>query len=84
MTERVELSRPLTPAEERAVALMSQGWSQGLNCQHLGEILGISERTVRAHIKNAGAKIPGDLPLQHRVVNWYRGGATWTFPPEVD
>ena len=77
--ERTELSQPLTPAEEHAVALLSQG----LTYRQIAEALGCSHRTARNHIENAAAKIPGDLPLQHRAVNWYRGGKVWTFPPET-
>lgn len=76
MTKRAPLSQPFTPAEERAVTLLAEG----LTYRELAEAIGITERTARAHITNAGAKIPGDQPLQVRVVTWFRGGNTW-LPP---
>ncbi len=78
MPDRVQLTHPLTRAEERAVALLSEGWEKGMTYRQLGEALRVSERTAKNHIKNAGGKIPGDLPLRLKVVNWYRGGLAWT------
>ncbi len=73
---RVHLRRPLTRAEERAVALLSEGLEKRMTYRQLGEALGVAPRTAMNHIKNAGEKIPGDLPLRLKVVNWYRGGNT--------
>ncbi len=78
MPDRVQLTHPLTRAEERAVVLLSEGWEKGMTYRQLGEALRVSERTAMNHIKNAGGKIPGDLPLRLKVVNWYRGGLAWT------
>ena len=76
--ERTALSLPLTPAEEHAVGLLAQH----LTYREIAEVMGCSPRTARNHIANAAAKIPGDLPTQYRVVNWYRGGKTGTLPAE--
>ena len=76
-TERVALSRPLTPAEEHAVELLAQG----LTYRQVAETMGCSYHTARNHIANAAAKIPGDLPTQLRVVAWFRGGKVWMLPP---
>ena len=78
MTERARLSQPFTPAEERAVTLLAEG----LTYKELAEAIGATERTARQHITNAGAKVPGDLPLQLRVVAWFRGGDTWKLPQD--
>ncbi len=75
--KRAKLSRPLTPAEEHAVGLLAQG----LTYRQIAETMRCSRRTARNHIENAAAKIPGDLPLRHRVKNWCLGGKVWTFPP---
>ena len=79
MTTRADLSRPLTPAELKAAHYLSQG----LTYRQLAEVLGISPRTAKQHIINAAAKIPGDLPLQLRVITWYRGGESWTIPEDA-
>ena len=78
MTARVELSRPFTPTEERAVEYLAQG----LTYAQLADVLGVSVRTAKFHIVNAGTKIPGDLPLQLRVRAWYRGGEVWLMPED--
>ena len=80
MTKRIELSQPLTTAEEHAVALMSRG----LNYEEIAETLGVVKRTVEAHISHAAAKIPGELPPKLRVVAWYRGGKTYNLPSQED
>lgn len=77
MTRRAKLSQPLTPAEEKAVHYLAQG----LTYQEVAEVMGCSPRTARAHISNAAAKIPGDHPMQLRVVEWYRGGKVWVRSP---
>ena len=80
MTPRVELSRPLTPAEEQAVEYLAQG----LTYAQVADALGISMRTAKYHIVNAGKKIPGDLPLQLRVKAWFRGAEVWSMPTDGD
>lgn len=69
MMARAPTSQPLTPAEERAVALLAQG----MTYRQVAGALGISLRTAKSHIKNAGDKIPGKLPLKARVIEWYHG-----------
>lgn len=78
MTTRVDLSQPFTPAEENAVAHLAAG----LTYRQIAESMNISYRTARNHIQNAAKKIPGDLPVQLRVVAWYRGGDVWILPPK--
>lgn len=75
---RVELSQPLTPAEVQA----AQYLAQGLTYAQIADVLGVSMRTAKYHIVNAGKKIPGDLPLQLRVIAWYRGGEVWLMPED--
>lgn len=67
--ERVSLFAPLTDREEHIVELLAQGLSTG----EIADRLGVSSRTVEAHVGAAAVKVPGDLPRQTRLICWWRG-----------
>lgn len=69
MMERAPLREPLTPMQKAVVTLL------GLNYTHaqVAKTLEITRPTVRYHLYNAIAKMPGDLPPEQRAVAWVRG-----------
>lgn len=66
---RVALKAPLTAREEHIVELLAQG----LTSQDIADRLGLSVRTIEAHVGAAAEKVPGDLPRQTRLICWWRG-----------
>lgn len=69
MSGRARLFHPLTDREEHVVELLAQE----LTTREIADRLGISRRTVEAHLDNAAGKVPGNLPRAMRVVCWWRG-----------
>jgi hypothetical protein len=51
------MTEPLTPREVEVARLVA-----------LGRQLGVSAETVRAHIRNAAARIPGSGPAKHKLL----------------
>lgn len=68
---RVPLARPATPTQELVASLLARHYDY----RAIGVLLGLSRLTVRWYAKHLAAKIPGDLPMQMRIVVWYRGGS---------
>lgn len=58
----------LTLREEAVVALLCMGYTY----EQIGERLGISDRTVEAHVHNVAGKVPpdGELSPRQRVQVW--------------
>lgn len=71
MTQRVPPLNPLTRQENLVAALVAHGYKY----PRIAELLHCSERTVRTHIENIAAKIPGDLPQANRIAVWWRGAS---------
>lgn len=67
MTDRLPVH---CTARERAVASML---ATGHQPAVIARRLSIAERTVRSHVHNLAARIPGDLPPIARVIVWWRG-----------
>ncbi len=66
---RQPLARPFTKPQAKVVKLVGQGHSF-LECAPL---MAMSYRGVLNHARAAAKKIPGDLPLQAKLLAWSRG-----------
>ena len=69
--ERVVPKAPLTPMQFTVATLLGIGKSHG----EIAELLHITVPNVRAHMRFAAAKLPGDLPRQTKLVAWVRGAS---------
>ena len=57
----------LTPREREVAALVAKG----LPAKRIASTLGIAENTVRAHIRHAAERLPGDAPPIRRIAVWF-------------
>lgn len=55
----------LTPRQRQVVRLLAEGYT----CPRIAAKLQIAERTVRTHIENIAAKVPGRLTPIARIVS---------------
>src|SRR3982751_2588773 len=69
MLVRVPPLAPLSPMQYAVTMLLGVGYSH----KEIAETLSISVSMVRSHMREALAKIPGDLPREARLVAWVRG-----------
>jgi DNA-binding CsgD family transcriptional regulator len=53
----------LTPRQRTIMQLLAEG----LSCPQIGRRLGIALPTVRQHVRDIAARIPGELPALRRV-----------------
>jgi DNA-binding CsgD family transcriptional regulator len=58
------MTEPLTPREVEVARLVARG----LSAKAIGRQMGVSAETVRAHIRNAAARIPGSGPAKHKLL----------------
>ncbi len=70
-TERIAIDSPLTARQEHVAEMLSDG----LSLREIADVLGVQEITVRWHLNQAAAKVPGDLPRRVRLVLWWRGAS---------
>lgn len=70
MMERAPTLKPLSPMQTVVTMLAALGLSHE---EIRAELKLGSLRTVRYHLNEAAARIPGDLPAEARVVAWARG-----------
>lgn len=68
--ERAPTLKPLSPMQHVVTMLAALGLSHE---EIRVELKLNSLRTVRYHLNEAAARIPGDLPAEARVVAWARG-----------
>lgn len=66
---RLRLHRPLTPTQDIVARLVAEGKSASV----IAERLGITEKTVRYHIREVAGQIPGSLPAKARIHVWWHG-----------
>lgn len=53
----------LTPRQRRVVELLADG----LSCPQIARKLGIALPTVRQHVRDIAARLPGDQPALRRI-----------------
>jgi len=76
--KRSPTAQPLTFQELRTVQFLAEG----LSYHNIARAMGLSVETVRGHLKRAGAKVPGDLPVRPRLIQWYQGRRPFYYPTE--
>jgi two-component system, NarL family, uhpT operon response regulator UhpA len=54
----------LTPRERQVCELVARG----LSVKRVARRLDLSPSTVKVHVRNAAAKLPGEGPPRHRIV----------------
>lgn len=69
--DRVTPKTPLSRMQFAVALLLGLGHSHA----EIGELLHIEVTTVRAHMRNAARRIPGDLSRELRLVAWVRGAS---------
>lgn len=74
MTSTSTAPKPVTPRQQEAARLAAQA----LTYQEIGDAMGISKHTVRAHIIRLADRLPGgdSSPPLKRVRQWMRARQT--------
>lgn len=63
---------PLSPLHRSEIAVVEL-LARLYNYAEIGEMLGLTAKTVCTYATNAAARVPGDLPQQAKLVAWARG-----------
>lgn len=56
----------LSPRQREIIRLLARGYTR----REVAEVLEISFSTVRAHIEEAGRRVPGSAPLRRRLIDY--------------